>query len=421
MYFYHKTTKSGQTLQLLESYRNLKGNSTHRVVVSLGDAPIEKNVQPIIARAVEAKLLGQQVLGLRSHTPKINQWIDMIVKRIEREGKWKPIEDLKIEKNSLFHNEQNQEDIIDGVILNKIEHTHTTSLGAELLGLKAWESLGMDKKLQELGLNPLQRKTAASKVISRLTNPGSENELLQFIDHTSFPDLFGEEILKGKKDRFYRVSDKLMENKDEIEAHIREVTKKYFGLERTIFLYDLTNTHFEGECKENPKAKHGHNKQKRDDCPQIVVGMVFDENGFELAHETFEGNKSDQKSILQMIKHMEHITKKEGELEFTPKSIVILDGGISSKANLALLREHGFDYLVNDSRRCRIKYAKEFEEKEYFQTVTDREKKTPVQVRVIEEERIEESDGQKKVIKEQIVLCRSEARKEKENAIISGA
>jgi hypothetical protein len=28
-------------------------------------------------------------------------------------------------------------------------------------------------------------------------------------------------------------------------------------------LYDLTNTHFEGLSKQNPKAKRGMNKQKR--------------------------------------------------------------------------------------------------------------------------------------------------------------
>jgi len=58
-----------------------------------------------------------------------------------------------------------------------------------------------------------------------------------------------------------------------------------FGLDRTVFLYDLTNTHFEGLCARNPKAKRGANKQKRNDCKQIVVGMVFDRFGFELTHK----------------------------------------------------------------------------------------------------------------------------------------
>ena|GEM_PF-1761062 len=59
----------------------------------------------------------------------------------------------------------------------------------------------------------------------------------------------------------------------------------------------LTNSHFEGLCASNPKAKHGKNKQYRNDCRQVAVGIAFNEHGFPLSHETFEGNMGDTKTL----------------------------------------------------------------------------------------------------------------------------
>ena len=70
-------------------------------------------------------------------------------------------------------------------------------------------------------------------------------------------------------------------------------------------LYDLTNTHFEGVCGENPKARRGRNKQKRNDCLQVAIGMAFDEQGNALAHEVFEGSISDSKTLFQMLEKLD--------------------------------------------------------------------------------------------------------------------
>jgi transposase len=100
------------------------------------------------------------------------------------------------------------------------------------------------------------------------------------VETTSLPDLLGKNIESFNKDRYYRVSDRLLKYRKEIEQHLNKQLQSLFNLNRTIILYDLTNTHFEGVCKRNRKAKRGHNKQKRNECAQIVVGMIFDEHGF---------------------------------------------------------------------------------------------------------------------------------------------
>lgn len=69
-------------------------------------------------------------------------------------------------------------------------------------------------------------------------------------------------------------------HKDSIENHLARKEKDLFALEEKIILYDLTNTYFAGTAKTNKKAKYGRSKEKRYDCPLLILGLVIDEMGF---------------------------------------------------------------------------------------------------------------------------------------------
>ena len=53
MFFRLKHSKSGQVLQLLESYRNGQGQPRQRVVISLGNAKIVEKDRGLVAKAIE--------------------------------------------------------------------------------------------------------------------------------------------------------------------------------------------------------------------------------------------------------------------------------------------------------------------------------------------------------------------------------
>jgi hypothetical protein len=63
-------------------------------------------------------------------------------------------------------------------------------------------------------------------------------------------------------------------------------------------------------------------------------------------------------------------------------SLGLLDGGIASQANLGLLRQQHYHYLVNDRRRGRAAYWAEFLKEEFFTRVGQREDKSEVITRV---------------------------------------
>ncbi len=400
MFFRLKPTRSGQVLKLIESYRDETGKPRHRTVVSLGDASISREHWKPIAKVVEGRLYGYEELVERELGDEQQRWADRILRQVSSEGRWTPRLRISVAGP-----------VVEGVLADEVTHTETAELGPVLLGWQIWQRLGMPEVLSLLGFNRSQAQAAAISVINRLVDPSSEHGLLDWYRRTGLPELMGNRLRGAGDDRFYRVSDLLLARGGAIEAHLRERQSSMFNLTRTVLLYDLTNTHFEGVCKRNPKAKRGMNKQKRNDCAQIVVGMLFDQFGFEMAHKVFDGSFNDSKSLPEMIGALNAIV---GDTEEKP--LVIMDAGVASRRNLAVLREHGFGYLVNDSRGQRKRYQEQFREQEHFKVVEGREGKEPVWVRVMDDPYATEEE-----VPERIVLCKSLPRGDKEQAIMSNA
>ncbi len=405
MFFTRKESPSGQTLQVVESYRNAEGKPRHRVVVSLGDVDIPEALWSVVSDAVELRLTGQAALfGL---DPATAEWVDWVLHRIET-------------RDQHQRRRGRGPEYIDGVVLDGVKHMRHTSLGPELLGLHAWDELGMPDLLDGLGFNRAQRDVAAVSVINRLSCPLSENALPDWVRTSSLVDLLGEHLARARRDRFYRVSDRLLVHQQHIEAHLRKAQARHFALNRTLVLYDLTNSHFEGTCRGNPKARHGANKQKRFDCVQIAVGMVFDEYGFGLAHKTFAGNRSDSTTLVEMVAELDKMTEKDGTFGSLMPPTVIVDAGIATKANLKELRRTGYAYLVNETRKNRQKYGKEFAQEALFEPVSDRDGRTSVRVRRIQVP-VPEDGRAGGPQNEYVVLCKSAERRQKELAIRSRA
>jgi len=408
MFFRLKKTPSGQVLKLLESFRDPEGIPRHRTVVSLGNPEIPKEHYSVIARMINAHFrnLPPDMFDALDASEDILTWVNRIIRKIESEKKWSPT-DADSCPSAVASVEVNT---------TTVTHETTSELGPVLVGLHAWKELGFDESLRDCGIAQSRIDSARIAVINRLVDPVTENGLLDWYRSTALPDILQEKMKGAGNDRFYRASDSLLKHQEEIEAAIRRKTEQLHKLDRTILLYDLTNTHFEGVCASNPKAKHGKNKQGRNDCPQVVIGMIFDQNGFELGHHMFSGNQADSTSLPTMLKTMSSIVSQRDDSQ--SRTLVVMDAGMASAANLAALREAGYTYLVNDKRPSRKRYTEEFSDKESFTVVKGREGKTPVLVRHMTTETVLD-DGS--VVAERLLLCMSAQRGEKERAILSTA
>jgi transposase len=391
MYFRTKTVGKTALVQLVESYRNGEGQPRQRVIASLGDAELPEADKRAIADAVERRLSGQSDwMEENELSCEASTWVARIV---------------QLARRSKGGNQSLKEESVDGVLVDRVQTQDVVQLGPQLVAAKAWQALGLSVLLEELGMNPGSVATAELLVANRLVEPLSEWALIDWSQRTALPEMLGLRLTKTGKDRLYRVGDELLEQRKMIEARLRQQQPELFGLERSVILYDVTNTHFEGLCRGNPKARHGKNKQQRNDCRQVAVGMAFDEHGMPLAHEVFEGNIADTKTLEAMLDRLE-----SGNVDLL-KPVVVLDAGFASKGNLELLKKKGYSYLVNMTRSRRSQYAEQFRS-EGFEPLGARSEADKVEVK-----RITDPDDSSS----ELLLCRSTRRKLKEEAMISRA
>ncbi len=439
MFFHKKITPSGFSWQFIQSYRDQSGQPRQRILASLGSASLPLKELESMAKAIERALLERDSLFRDEVAPihlsaKAAFWVDRIYREIVRDGCFGY--DLSVSSSSASKSSPQSPGPFkpEKVFVNQIEHTHDAVLGPLLVAKAAWEQLDLSSCLRNAGFSSRQITAAAASVMSRLVHPSSEYALVKWIPTTALPELLGEQVLDFDHKCFYRISDKLLKHQGEIEKHLRVQSGKLFTLERTILLYDLTNTYFEGLAENNPKARRGISKEKRHDRPLVVLGVVYDGDGFALAHKTFAGNMNDGKSLAKMAQSLQE-SRGDGapggeqkEL-YEKRSLVVVDAGVATAKNLSLLRDAGFSYLVNDSRRQRKRYHAEFADREAFEPLPDRRGKTnkqPVEIRMLQElapEVIRESceDSSGKEVLDTILLCRSAGREEKEKAIFSRA
>jgi transposase len=85
-------------------------------------------------------------------------------------------------------------------------------------------------------------------------------------------------------------------------------------------------------------AKFGRSKEKRSDCRLVMLALVVNIYGFIKHSSIHEGSFSDSQGLDRVIQSLDKTT---GSL----RPLIVLDAGIATKENLALIRSKGYHYL----------------------------------------------------------------------------
>lgn len=141
-------------------------------------------------------------------------------------------------------------------------------------------------------------------------------------------------------------------------------------------------------------AQRGYSRDHRPDCKQVVIALIVNAEGFPLSYETFDGNRADVTTVETVMRMVE---RKYGQA----RRVWVLDRGMVSEENLAVLRRRGGQYLVGTPRSKLKQFERELLEGHWEQVRDDVEVKCVLT-----------RDGE-----ETYVLCRTAGRREKERAI----
>jgi transposase len=374
--------KTYQNYLLVESVATPKG-PRQRVICSLGAlAPAPKGEWLSTARRLHAALAGQT--ALEPDAP-----IDALVARVRppRRGPTAASRGLTI-------------------VPERVTFEDEREAGPVHVGHQVWRALELDTILADAGLSRRARLLTELMTLNRLVRPAAEHAMPDWIRRTALGDILGTDLAVLSDEALYRNLDRLHPQRARIEQALAARERTLFNLDDTIYLYDLTSTYFEGQCPRNPQAKRGYSRDHRPDCKQVVIGLVLDRDGFPKAHEIFDGNRQDQTTVDDMLTRLEERTGRRGG------ATVVVDRGMAFAANLAQIRARGHHYLVAARYPERGAHQDDFaDDADWTEVLRVPSPRNP---------------GQKKtrvVIKRQTVgdevhiLCRSEARIEKDRAI----
>jgi len=275
--------------------------------------------------------------------------------------------------------------------------------GVVYLALALWRRLHLHRLLGQLlaaGKEEVRWETVACILtVARFCGQASELGVAErWYQKTALEDLLGVGWEKINEDRLYRGLDVLLAQKDQLTAHLLRRYESWFGVRFEFLLYDVTSTYFEGRTG-GAKAARGHSRDRRSDCKQVCIGLVVTPEGLPLAFEVFAGNRNDVTTVEEIVTVME---QKYGQAE----RIWVLDRGMVSEENIEFLRQKRAYYVVGTPKS---------ELKRFEAELLEREGGHPVRPDV-EVKLVEHPDGQGQ---EQFVLCRSQARREKEKAMLA--
>mgnify|MGYP001591285920 CR=1 FL=1 len=339
---------------VVESYRTARG-PRQRIVAYLGE--MEQAAREGVAQAAR---------GERTHQPRLvdevaPEWVEVDVKR------------LRVERVRDF--------------------------GGPWLGLQVMEKLGLREFLQAMlpaGREEIEWAAMAQVLIlGRLCEPSSELSLAERVyARTALVDLLGVPIEKVNDDRLYRALDALLPHKSVLARHLKERLGDLFELEYDLLLYDVTSTYFEGLAQGNEQAQHGYSRDHRPDCKQVCIALVVAKGGMPVDYQVFAGNRADVTTVEEIV---EQIEQHYGVADH----IWVMDRGMVSEENVAFLREGGRRYIVGTPKSMLRRFEQQLLEEEW-----------EIIREGLEVKLCPAPEGE-----ETFILCRSAARRQKEQAM----
>jgi transposase len=302
----------------------------------------------------------------------------------------------------LFNKDPELEKVVPSEVQVKVRGVHvggSRDFGDVYLGLLLWRALRLDELFKER--MPPGREdvpwplVVAILALARFCEPSSELHIADtWYRRTALEGLLGIPAGQINKDRLYRGLDEILPHKEAIERHLRERFQTLFDAKFNLIFYDVTSTYFEGEAEANPQAQRGYSRDKRFDCKQVCIALLVTEDGLPVGYEVFAGNRNDVTTLEEVVEGME---RKHGKIG----RIWVVDRGISSKENLEFLRQRGASYVVGTTKSELRNYE------QHLLSSGWSEVQAGVEVKAC--------PGPGGV--ETFLLCRSQARREKEKAM----
>jgi hypothetical protein len=231
-------------------------------------------------------------------------------------------------------------DLSKDVSIEQVYHlgaAHVVSRMLERLGLKTmFERLAAKHPRMKLPWTTI----ITGMIVSRFIRPCSKRRLNMEQWGRIYPGILEMDAPPLKS--FYRAMDVLWKHQEEVEAALfdRRGERDLFNQELDVVFFDLTTLYFESvDTEEGELRRFGYSKEHRNDCTQVMLGLLVDREGIPVGYHLFPGNTYEPHSlpmILEKLRTKYHIQRV----------IVVADRGLITTKNVDELRKAGMDFIL---------------------------------------------------------------------------
>lgn len=341
-----KNSKTGKTFyqyQLVQASR-IEGKVKQQSLLYLGSEALLANKanRNMLVQVLEPMIFGQSLLYPEDYPEFIHDLAKEYYEKFIIKYK-----DTTIEKPfsvpPVSHKSQ-----METVDVTSIDIEESRTFGGEHLCTQVLERLDLQACLSSLGFSPKDANLALISIIGRALFKSSEHKTASYLkDNSELQHMCNYGHKKISHYSLYKISDKLYTHKEDIDKFLYQRFLDMFDIKDTLVIYDLSNTYFEGRKTTSQLAKYGRNKEKRNDCKQVVFTGVINQQGFIRYSRVYEGNKPDVSTLKEMISDLKKHSKEYAE------KIVVIDAGIASEDNIGYLIEENLKYVCVSRKQIR--------------------------------------------------------------------
>lgn len=259
-------------------------------------------------------------------------------------------------------------DLLSAIDIAKTISVDATYLLGPLLVLRGlFARLGIDEALGRIedGHPKLEfsfREIIFALVAARFVRPSSKLAVYEQMLAQFYPDLLEPKSIELH--HVYRALDILAGSKDALETSLFMHGRDLFNRQVDVVLYDLTTLRFESTQETEKLRRFGFSKEKRNDCTQVVLGLVIDPEGMPLGFEVYPGNTVEGKTLVDIVGKMRN--------KFCVRRFIfVADRGLLSKANLDAIRAVEGEFIVGMRIGGLAKKRPELYDRSRFRKVKD--------------------------------------------------
>lgn len=192
----------------------------------------------------------------------------------------------------------------------------------------------LTKVFSLFGFERLKNRLLLDLVLMRIVEPSSKLHSKRLL-----AELFG---IDYDLTLIYKSLKSISLLKDTVEACLVDFARSQLNFDFSFVIYDITTLYFESfKVDEDDEGlrKHGFSKDNKPQQPQIIIGLLVNEDGFPLSFSLFPGNKFEGHTLLPVISALQ-------EKYQISKLTVVADAAMISRDDIQALKDAHLSFIV---------------------------------------------------------------------------